>query len=210
MKIAVIGPGDVGATLGRRFVEAGRDVVFGTPRPEQEKYDVLRDLGCAVLPPQEAADPAEGAEAILLAVPWAVVADVIRNLGDLKDRLVIDATNPIREDFLDVDHETQHSGAERIAELAPRARVVKAFNTVSVDVMADPVFGDRRAALAVAGGDRDTRETVMQLARDIGFDPYDSGPLAAARSTERFAWHWIEISMIYGDKRNFAFALLER
>ena len=70
--------------------------------------------------------------------------------------------------------------------------------------------GDQRAALAIAGGDQAAKETVFKLARDIGFDPYDAGPLAAARTTERLAWHWIEISTIYGDRSDFAFALLRR
>lgn len=207
MKIAVIGPGKVGATLGRRFAGAGHEVTFGAPRPEQEKYDPLRDLGCAVYSPEEAV---EEAEIILLAVPWAVVGEVVGKLGGLSGRLVIDATNPIREDFLDVDHASQHSGGEKIAELIPKAQVIKAFNTIGVDVMADPAFGDQRAALAIAGGDQRAKEAVFRLARDIGFDPYDAGPLAAARSTERLAWHWIEISMIYGDRSDFAFALLRR
>jgi len=207
MKIAVIGPGNVGATLGKRFVGAGHEVAFGTPRPERDKYDPLRDLGCAVVPPAQAA---EDAGAILLAVPWATVPEVIRALGDLNGRLVIDATNPIREDFLDIDHQAQRSGGERVAELARGAIVVKAFNTIGFNVMDDPAFGDRRAALAVAGGDAAAKDTVFALARDIGFEPYDAGPIAAARSTERLAWHWIEMAMVYGHGRDFAFALLRR
>ena len=207
MKIAVIGPGKVGATLGRRFVEAGHEVTFGAPRPELEKYDPLRDLGCAVYSAEEAV---EEVEIVLLAVPWAVAADVVGKLGGLPGRLVIDATNPIGEDFLDVDHASQHSGGETIAELIPKAQVIKAFNTVGVEAMANPVYGDQRAALAVAGGDQAAKETIFKLARDIGFDPYDAGPLAAARTTERLAWHWIEISTIYGDRSDFAFALLRR
>jgi len=207
MIIAVIGPGNVGATLGRRFSQAGHEVRFGAPEPEREKFDELRDLGCAVLPPREAA---QGAEAILLATPWPAVEAAIASLGDIKGALLIDATNPIRDDFSDIDHDSQRSGGERVAELAAEAQVVKAFNTVGFNVMADPDFDGQRAALAVAGGDPKAKNAVCQLARDIGFEPYDAGPLAAARSTERLAWHWIEMAMMFGRGRDFAFTLVDR
>src|SRR5690606_33468590 len=130
--IAVIGTGEVGASLGPRFAAVGHDVVYGSRSPERDDVrQLVRDTGRNA----SAATPAEAAaraDIVVLAVPWNAIEEVVRSLGDLSGKIVIDPTNPriIAEDgFRDFPSHT--SNAERIQALAPEAFVVKAFNTIS-------------------------------------------------------------------------------
>jgi hypothetical protein len=88
--------------------------------------------------------------------------------------------------------------------------VVKAFNTVGIQVMADPEFGGRQAMLTVCADDAAARRAVIELAAAIGFDPVDFGPLANARYTEPLAMAWIWLAHVKGDGTGFAFTLARR
>lgn len=207
MTIAVLGAGNVGATLGKRFAQAGRKVVFGVRDPHAEKHQETRWSGAVVSP----AAAIEGAQAVLLALPWAAVDETLTTLAPaLSEKIIIDATNPINASFTGLDSAPDLSAGERVARLAPNARIVKAFNTIGYAVMADPVFPQGTAALAIASDDDDAKAYVMQLSRDIGLVPYDAGPLTAARSTEAMAWHWIDMAVRQKHGPTFAFAYLER
>src|SRR5512140_3321650 len=118
MRITIVGSGNVGATLGRRWTELGHDVRYA----ERGKV----------------AEAASGADVVVIATPWGAVPEIATQLVGLKGLVVIDATNPIGKGFsLDIGPGGE-SGAERLAAQLPGARVMKAFNTVGFNVMADP------------------------------------------------------------------------
>lgn len=179
MRLALIGAGSVGATLGRRWFEGGHTVVFGVRNPEDPKYDSLRALGAGVTLVDAAV---EGAEVVVLATPWPATREVVEDLGEALDgKIVVDATNPLRPDLagLEVDGET--SGGEQIAAWAsPGAKVVKAFNTTGFANMADPVIDGRRTVMFVCGDDADARRTVVGLSKSLGFETIEAGGLAIA------------------------------
>ena len=206
MKIAIIGAGGVGQTLAKRFLETGAVVTFGVRDPA----DAKNAAAAALAPLKTPAAAASAADIVLLALPSRAPDGAITDLGDLTGKIVIDATNPINATFSGLDSGDDRSGGERTQRLAPGARVVKAFNTIGTDIMADPSFAGGRPALAIAGDDADAKAIVSALAAKVGFAPYDAGPLVAARSTEAVAWHWIEMAIKFGRGRQFAFALLER
>lgn len=183
--VALIGTGNVGAALGRRFAAAGHDVVYGSRDPGAADVAALvrtTGHGAQALPPAQAA---ARARVVVLAVPWTAVEDVVRGLGDLSGKIVVDPTNPramAADGF--ADYPFEGSNAERIAAWAPGAAVVKAFNTLGAETMLDPSLARGPVTLPVVGDDRAAKDVVLALARDIGLEAVDVGPLRHARIIE--------------------------
>jgi predicted dinucleotide-binding enzyme len=202
MRIAILGAGRVGSTLGGRFASVGHEVRYAVRNPADPKY---ADLGAAARSISEALD---GAELVLLATPWSAAQDALKSAGDLRGRIVVDATNPIGPGGI-LTHGRDDSGAEQVARWAPGARVVKAFNTIGREVMANPMFGDRRALLWMCGDDAEANATVASLTQAIGFEPIVLGALTRARAMEPAASLWIMSSGVLGS-REFAWGVLRR
>ncbi len=210
MKIAIIGTGGVGTALGTRWSQAGHSVTFGSRLPESEKVLELLEK-CAA--GTKAATPREaiaGADVILLAVPWPAAKASIAELGNLAGRVLIDCANPLTADFSGIELGHSTSAAEEIARWAAGARVVKAFNSASVRVMNDPMFGDYRATMFYCGDDPAAKELVKELIVTLDFDPVDAGPLASARYLEPLAMLYIHLAFKQGWGSNCAFKMLKR
>ena len=94
--------------------------------------------------------------------------------------------------------------------MVPEARVVKAFNTCGFNVMGNPMFPEGSASMFVASDDQASKNIVLDLSRQIGFDPVDAGPLLQSRYLEATAWLWISIAMKYGAGREIGFRLMRR
>ena len=209
MKIAVIGTGSVGGTLGRRWAEIGHSVRFGVRdlADAAANAQVQRIKGDARL--QSVHEAAADAEVVVLATPYAANAAAVASAGDLSGKILIDVTNPIGPDFalaLGFDH----SGAEELAKLARGARVYKAMNQVGFEVMSDPVFAAGKPVMFVAGDEPKGKEIVQGLVDALGFEAVDAGELAVARLLEPFAMLWIHLMARRKMGRRFAFALLRR
>lgn len=198
MKIAMIGAGNVGGTLGKRFCEKGHDVVYGVPDPSKHS-----DLNA-----KSVADAVKDAEVVVLATPWSATKDAVHAAGDLSGKILIDATNPIKSTFDGMIDGP--AAAEQVASWAKGAKVAKAFNTVGFNIMANPSFPGGAASMLVASDDADAKKVAMRLAEDIGFEAVDAGPLAQAKYLEDFAWLWISMAMKYGQGREMAFHLMKR
>ena len=149
-------------------------------------------------------------EIVLLATPWSTTPDALRAAGDLKGKIVVDATNPLKPDLsgLALGHTT--SAGEEVARLARGAKVVKAFNTIGAQHMANPRFGSQSASMLICGDDAGAKKTIAALAEALGFDPVDAGPLTQARLLEPLAMLWISLAYAYGHGVNIAFKLLRR
>lgn len=136
MRIAILGAGNVGGTLGRRWAEAGHDVKFGVRRPDAGAEAVKGGQAQGLPMRASVVSPAEAvrdANVVVLATPWGAVGDALReagaDAGALDGRPLLDATNPLKAGFaLDVGPGGE-SGAERVQTLVPNAHVVKVFNT---------------------------------------------------------------------------------
>jgi len=204
VKIGIIGAGNIGGTLGRAWAAKGHEVVFGVRDPRGPK---VQELVKATGGKARAASPAEAAahgEVVLLATPWAAAQAALRGAGDLT------GTNPLRPDLsgLTLGHTT--SAAEEVARWAPGAKVVKAFNTIGAQHMANPRFGTQSASMLICGDDAAAKKAVLALAEVLGFDPVDAGPLAQARLLEPLAMLWISLAYAYGHGPDIAFKLLRR
>lgn len=208
MKIGIIGAGSVGGTLGKGWAAAGHEVLFGVRDPSADKVKKLLAEAGSNASAGNVEEAAGFGEAVLLAVPWEAVAEVLGKVGDLNGKVLIDATNPLDENLdLVLGHTT--SGGERVAELADNAHVVKAFCTTGFGNMADPAYPDGAATDFHCGDDEEAKATVRTLATDLGFDSVDVGPLKMARDLEPLAHLWIRLAM-GGLGRDIAYRLMRR
>jgi NADPH-dependent F420 reductase len=210
MTIGIIGSGNVGGTLGTRWAKAGYDIVYGTRDPQANDIKQLLAQAGGKARAATLQEAARASEVLLLAMPWNATQSVLEGLGDLAGKTLIDATNPLLADLSGLEIGTATSAAEKVAAWARGAKVVKAFNTVGANIMANPSFGAERPALFYCGDDATAKQTTKQLAETIGFEALDAGPLTQARLLEPFALLWISLALKYGYGRDIAFKLLRR
>ena len=189
MRIGILGSGLMGSKLGTIFARAGHEVVFSYSRDNYKLEKLVRDARGKA----RAGSPAEAArdaDALLLAVHWSRVNDVLKQAGDLSGKIIISCSIPMNRDDTELVIGRTSSGAEALAKKIPRARVVSAFNTVPSEVLFG-VFAARRKktrpSLVYCGDDSKARKIAARLIHDAGFDPVDAGPLRIARYTEPFA-----------------------
>ena len=171
MKIGIIGRGNVGGGLAQFWEQAGHEV----------KAAGRDDVAAA----------AAHGEVVLLAVPGDAVDDALAGAGSFDGKILIDATNDTAR--------KRPSQAAHVAELAPGARVVKAFNALfarTYDALSEL---DPPAALPYCGDDAEAKETVAQLIRDAHLEPVDVGGLDQAPNVEGFAR--MIINLAYGQGR---------
>ena len=189
MRIGILGSGLMGAKLGTIFARAGHDVVFSYARTRKKLEKLAREAGerARAGTPREAA---EDADALLLAVHWSRVDDVLGQAGDLSGKVVLTCSLPMNEDDTALGIAHTSSGAEALARRIPKARVVSAFNTVPSEVLFGVFERKRRKgrpSLVYCGDDAKSKRIAAGLIRDAGFDPIDVGPLSTARYSEPFA-----------------------
>lgn len=173
-KIAIIGQGKVGQALEKGLTRAGHDV---------------RTVGRA---PAKVKDAAAWADVVVLAVPFTELDNVLRDLGGAEaGKPLVDLTNVLTPDYrLALGFTT--SGAEEL-QMKTRAKVVKAFNTVFAETMASGKVKGQPLTLLAAGDDAAAKKRVLDLARDLGFDAVDAGPLENARLLEPLGYLNIQL-----------------
>lgn len=199
--VAMIGTGNVGAALGRRFAENGHKVIYGSRDPSAADVRELESITGHGAVAVSQADAAAQADIVVLAVPWTAVEGIVRSLPDLSGKIVVDPTNPraMASDGF-ADYPIDDSNAERIAKLAPGAHVVKAFSTLGAETMLDPSLARGPVTVPIVGDDRAAKARVATLAREIGLEAVDVGPLRHARIIEGL--HYLRANA-YGGRINY-------
>src|SRR5262245_24834475 len=184
-RIAILGLGRVGSALQAALSRAGHEI-----RAAKRGQTV---------------PAAAWADVIILAVPFAAVPEVARELGSAADgKTVVDVTNALTPDFqLAMGFTT--SGGEELQKALPRANVVKAFNTVFAQHMSTGKVDGEALTAFVAGDNGGARTVVLELAKAIGFDAVDCGPLKNARYLEPLAFLNIQLSWALGNGPNVGF-----
>jgi len=188
MKIGILGSGLMGGKLATLFARAGHEVVFSYARSRQ-KLDRLARNAKGRARAGTPADAARGADALLLAVHWLRVDDVLGQAGDLSGKIVISCSLPMNADDTALVVAHTSSGAEELAKKLPRAKIVSAFGTVPSEVLFGVFEARRRArrpSLVYCGDHRKAKQVTATLVRDVGFEPVDAGPLRIARYVEPF------------------------
>ena len=188
MRIGILGSGLMGGKLGTIFARAGHEVIFSYAR-DRKKLEGLARAGGGNARAGNPADAVSDADAVLLAVHWSRMDDVLHQAGDLFGKVVVSCSLPMNDDDTDLVVAHTSSGAEELAKRVPDAHVVLAFNTVPSEVLFD-VFDAKdkapRPSLAYCGDNKHAKTVAAGLIRDVGFDPVDAGPLRMARYMEPF------------------------
>ncbi len=187
MRIAVIGAGNIGGTIGPKWAEAGHDVVYGLRDPSK-RPDAL-----------PIASALDGAEAVLLALPAAAVVDFVRaHATALDGRILIDATNNFGG--------PKFNAFSQLQAAVPQAQLFRAFNTVGWDVFAGPTIGGLQADLFYCGPDGAPGKAVERLISDVGLRPIRIGGTDLADTVDGLLPIWFTLSQRLG--RRIAFKLL--
>ena len=181
MKIAVLGAGRVGSTLGRLWHAAGHDVTFAA-RDAARPRALAAELGERA-DSASVADAVAGAEVVLVAVPGPVVTDVLQAAGPLDGHVMIDAANSFGRQQLTL---------RSLADAFPQARWARAFNSLSASTMADDNHHKPPWVLFLSG-DEEAKPVVGQLIQDAGFDPVDLGGIDDSRLQDPDGALWINV-----------------
>ena len=176
-KIAIIGKGHVGSALQRGLARAGYETRMTGKGPDVQKT-------------------AAWGEVVILAVPFGVSAAIASDLGSaLSGKVLVDVTNALgAQGQLALGYTT--SGAEELQKKVPAAKVVKAFNNVFAQNMSSGKVKDQKIGCFVAADDATAKNVVLEMAKDIGFDGVDAGPLANARLLEPLGYLMIQIGYV--------------
>ena len=189
MRIGILGSGLMGGKLGTIFARSGHEVVFSYARSSDKLKRLARNAkgnARAGSPEVAVAD----SDDVLLAVHWSRIPDVLKQAGDFSGKIVVSCSLPMNkaDTKLVVGHAS--SGAEKLAKMIPKARIVSAFNTAPSEVLFGVHEARRKANrpnLVYCGDDSRSKRVAAELIRDVGFDPVDAGPLRIARYMEPFA-----------------------
>jgi predicted dinucleotide-binding enzyme len=204
MRIAVIGTGMVGRTLGEGLAKVGHDVVVGTRDPARTR--ARDEWGATSLSLASYGQIGVGADLFINATSGDASLEALQAVGDeaLAGKVLIDVSNALDRSsgfppslfVCNTD-----SLAEQLQRAFPRTNVVKAFNTMTAAVMVTPVaVGGGDTTVFVAGNDADARATVAAVATDLGWtDVMDLGDLTAARGLEMWVSLWLRLLMALGD-----------
>lgn len=184
MKVTVIGTGNMGSAFVKQLAKAGHQVrVTGR---DLQKATALAVSASATAAP---ADRALGdSDAVIIATGYADAVPALRALGNLQGRVVVDITNPMTADYMGLTLGHSASAAEEIAKAIPGAEVVKAFNTIFAQVLAEGAsLGGQQVPAFVASDSARAKQVASQLAQSIGFAVIDAGSLKNARYLEPLA-----------------------
>jgi predicted dinucleotide-binding enzyme len=175
MEIGILGAGQVGLAVGRRLVGAGHHVKLSSARGPAALTPVAQGIGAEAVSITEAA----AQELVLLALPWPVVPDVLDPLPDWQGRILVDATNPfVTFNPLQLADLKERSASVVVAEHASGARMVKAFNSITMaNFEKGPQQGEARRVLFVSGDDVASKQTVQDLITELGYAAIDLGSL---------------------------------
>ena len=203
--IAVIGTGNVGGALGSAAAKAGYDVVFAGQDATKTRQVAEAAGATAAATPREAAAVAH---IIVLAVPYSAFPAVAAEIAPVADdKIVIDPSNPLKPDYSGLAL-SDSSGAEELARLLPRSKVVKAFNTLFAGNTANPQALGLQLDSLFATDDEAAKDAVCGLSSSIGFRPIHVGPLTASRELEAMALLNIRLQVVSNGNWNTAFALV--
>lgn len=211
MTISIIGTGNMGRALTRRFATAGETVLLAG-QDAQKASEAAKEAARGVSGTVDVVDvdAAIGGGDIVVFATWYPVTRTLaaRHAAELDGKVVVDISNPFNESYDGLTTDASTSAAEQIAAAAPGARLVKAFNTTFAPVLAEGEIGGGPAEVLLAGDDQAAKTAVADLARRAGLTVIDAGALANARTLERMTLLLVELQGRYGLAFRAAFRLV--
>lgn len=204
MKIAIIGSGNVGGALAQQWVKAGHTVLVGAKFPLSDKnIQLATKIGEDRFTSIESA--VKQCDVVLIATPPTAIFDVIEQIGDVSGKVLIDATNAVRQKPAPYDT-VYHVLADKTT-----AKVVKCFNSTGFENMLNPIYHGEKLDMFMAGDSEEAKITTLQLALDAGFGTcWDFGKSDKVVLLEQFALSWINLAIMQGHGRDIAFRVVRR
>ncbi len=208
MMISIIGAGNVGGALARAWAKAGRRIYIGTRDIDQPDIQTLtRQEGISAHSYLEAVS---NADVVLFATPANALPAILSKLGSLHGKILIDATNAVRE-----KPAPYKNGYDALKALSGSSDIVKCFNSTGFENMANPIletkFGNIPLDMFMAGASKRAKEAARALALDAGFEAcYDFGGDDKVELLEHFALVWINLAIMQKEGRGIGFKLLKR
>lgn len=205
MKIAIIGTGNVGGSLTKGWAKAGHEILLGVRDLEDEKVKELANFheNISIHSVREAA---QQAEVILLAAIPQATKEIAESMGDVSEKILIDAMNSIGkkpEPFADT--------FDALKAWTNAKSIVKCFNSTGFENMLNPIYEGVGIDMFMAGNSEKGKAVAKKLALDLGFaNCYDFGGDDKVQLLEQFALAWINLAIMQGQGRGIAFKVLER
>ena len=203
-KIAIIGSGNVGGALAQQWIKAGHTVLIGAQFPLSDKNirlatqigeDRFTSIPSAV----------SQCDVVLIATPPTAIFEVIEQMGDVTGKVLIDATNAVRQK--PVPYDTVYHA---LSDKTP-GKTVKCFNSTGFENMQNPVYHGEKLDMFMAGDNAEAKQTATQLALDAGFGAcWDFGGADKVVLLEQFALSWINLAIMQGHGRDIAFRVVRR
>jgi predicted dinucleotide-binding enzyme len=193
MKVAIMGAGFVGASLGTALVNAGHEIMFSSRDPASDKMQALISETGSSAHVGTVQETLAYSDVIAFALSWDAALDVAASAGDWSGKIILDMTQ---------------GDSLKLAEITG-ARVVKIFNTIGAEHYQNPDFSGLPATMYYCGDDADAKQTAAQLASDLGFDLFDAGDLSMNKHVVNLAMFWITL-MRNGFGRDFAFKIIRK
>ena len=190
MKIGILNAGNIGRTLAKPWHNAGHELMLAKQGNQEKLNKFMSEVAGANRGTLK--QVADFCDAVLFSVYWLNLDQVLVEVGDLEGKIVIDTMNPLKvseqfEHYHDLEFMKFSSTSEELQKRLPKARVVKAFSTMPYLALDSSRWTNSPAkpAIFVASDDPSAKEVVFQLVKDAGFEPFDTGALANARSIEQ-------------------------
>lgn len=204
MNIAIIGSGNVGGALAQQWIKSGHTVLIGAKFPLSDKNLILANqIGEDRFATIENA--VKQCEVVLIATPPTAIFEVIEQMGDVSNKIIIDATNSVMkspEPYKTIYHCLVDK---------TNAEIVKCFNSTGFENMLNPVYHNEAIDMFMAGDSEKAKSIATQLALDCGFGTcIDFGKSDKVELLEKFALSWINLAIMQGQGRNLAFKVLRR
>jgi 8-hydroxy-5-deazaflavin:NADPH oxidoreductase len=203
MQIAIIGSGNIGSALAKGLSRAGHSIILGTREPGSE--DVRTLIGASTnISATTIADAAGKGEVIIVAVPLKAIPDTAKTFGDVAGKLILETSNAFGKPLPEYAN-----GTLAIKQITGATDVVKCFNAIGAEDLANPQFGALKADAFVAGDSLKAKKVAQQLALDMGFEAcYDLGGDEALPFLENLAVTWGALAFKSGLGRRIAFKIL--
>lgn len=203
LRIAVLGAGNIGGTIGRKWASAGYQVTFGVQDPNGKNAQALRsELGDGVKIGTIADALNSNPDAVLLAIPGGVMeATIAQYASQLDGRIILDSANRMGVS-------TMNSFAA-LSQHTPQARIYRAFNTYGFENFANPEYNGVQADLFYCGSDGDSRAVVEQLIAAVGLRPVYLGGVEQVSVVDSITGLWFALAIGQHKGRHLAFKVLD-
>lgn len=201
MKIAILGAGNIGGTLGKKWVQAGHDVVFGVRNVDSAKTQAALGKTDNKATAVSVAEAVQFGDIILFSIPWSAVPETAAAHADaLNGKILIDATNNFGGPVI--------NRAAELQQHAPQAHIFRAFNSMGWETFDQPRFGENVATLFYCGPDGPVRTQLEMLISEVGLQPAYVGGLELVTAVDAVGTLWVSLALRQGWGRRLAFTTL--